>query len=287
MNQESQTNNSTEPQIGDVAAVEAPQSPLETLTSLVLDAADAANDSAQVTNEALSKLTRIVELNEETTQTVRNAPVIFGAVILGIGIVLAVVIAIIFRNLSGKTDELIGVLASQGAQLERLDQTVEKIADFEETVSKFDRVAEETTQRAMILLREQTKADRTAMLEVEAKRLKDILGNAKTELAPSRAAAATARSNEASQLAALERNVASLDKRMEELATAVRTQRAGTPAAAGGRTTTPALTEAQAREIKKTAEDVVALRKELAEMRALLERKAPDMQAGVPAFRKD
>jgi hypothetical protein len=284
MNQESDNNTAGEPKVGDVAAVEVPQSPLETLTSLVLDAADAANDSAQVTNEALVKLGRIVELNEETTRTVRIAPVIFGAVILGIGIVLAVVIAIIFRNLSGKTDELIGVLTAQRAQLERLDATVEKIADFEETVSKFDRVAEETTQRAMIMLREQTKADRATMLEVEAQRLKDILGTAKNELAPARVAAANTRSNEASKLAALEANVTRLDKRLEELLVAVKAQR---PAAAATPRPQAALSDAQARELKKTADDVAALRKELVEMRALLERQAPDMQAGVPAFRKN
>jgi len=72
------------------AKAEETQNPLEQLTSLVLDAADAANDSAQSTQEAIGRLAQVVETNEETTRAVRNAPAIFGAIMLSVGIVMAV-----------------------------------------------------------------------------------------------------------------------------------------------------------------------------------------------------
>ena len=76
--------------------------PLETLTSLVLDAADAANDSAQITQEAVSHLSQVVATNKETTKAVRNAPAIFGAIMLSVGIVMAVVVAMAFSRLDAR-----------------------------------------------------------------------------------------------------------------------------------------------------------------------------------------
>jgi len=270
--------------------------PLETLTSLVLDAADAANDSAQATSDALSRLSRVVEANEETTKSVRNAPIILGAVILGIGVVLAVVIAIVFRDISAKSDALVAVMNNQAAQIEALEGSLKRVAQFEEVLKKYEKVAEDTTQRAMVVLREQTKADRTALIDLESRRLKEILGTAREDAAARPAAAraeeaaraavierAVAKANE-TQNANLDKAVARLDARINELTVAVKGIKPVTTS--GGSTRAAALTNAQAQELKKTAQDVATLRKEVGELRALLEKKSPELQGGVPAFRR-
>lgn len=270
--------------------------PLETLTSLVLDAADAANDSAQATSDALSRLSRVVETNEETTKSVRNAPIILGAVILGIGVVLAVVIAIVFRDISAKSDALVAVMNNQAAQIEALEGSLKRVAQFEEVLKKYEKVAEDTTQRAMVVLREQTKADRTALIDLESRRLKEILGTAREDAAARPAAAraeeaaraavierAVAKANE-TQNANLDKAVARLDARINELTVAVKGIKPVTTS--GGSTRAAALTNSQAQELKKTAQDVATLRKEIGELRALLEKKSPELQGGVPAFRR-
>jgi len=270
--------------------------PLETLTSLVLDAADAANDSAQATSDALSRLSRVVEANEETTKSVRNAPIILGAVILGIGVVLAVVIAIVFRDISAKSDALVAVMNNQAAQIEALEGSLKRVAQFEEVLKKYEKVAEDTTQRAMVVLREQTKADRTALIDLESRRLKEILGTAREDAAARPAAAraeeaaraavierAVAKANE-TQNANLDKAVARLDARINELTVAVKGIKPVTTS--GGSTRAAALTNSQAQELKKTAQDVATLRKEIGELRALLEKKSPELQGGVPAFRR-
>jgi hypothetical protein len=277
-------------------AEKAEVSPLETLTSLVLDAADAANDSAQVTSEALARLSRVVEANEETTKAVRNAPAILGAVILGIGIVLAIVIAIVFRDISAKSDALVAVMNNQAEQIEALEGSLKRVAQFEEVLKKYEKIADDTTQRAMVVLREQTKADRAAMIDLESRRLKEILGTAREDAAARPAAAKAeeaaraaviertiAKANEA-QSANLDKAIARLDARINELMVAVKGIKP--PATAAGSNRAAALTDAQARELKKTAEDVATLRKEISELRSLLEKKSPELQGGVPAFRK-
>jgi len=277
-------------------AEKAEVSPLETLTSLVLDAADAANDSAHVTSEALARLSRVVEANEETTKAVRNAPAILGAVILGIGIVLAIVIAIVFRDISAKSDALVAVMNNQAEQIEALEGSLKRVAQFEEVLKKYEKIADDTTQRAMVVLREQTKADRAAMIDLESRRLKEILGTAREDAAVRPAAAKAeeaaraaviertiAKANEA-QSANLDKAIARLDARINELMVAVKGIKP--PATAAGSNRAAALTDAQARELKKTAEDVATLRKEISELRSLLEKKSPELQGGVPAFRK-
>jgi len=270
--------------------------PLETLTSLVLDAADAANDSAQVTSEALTRLSRVVEANEETSKAVRNAPAILGAVILGIGIVLAIVIALVFRDISAKSDALVAVMNNQAAQIAALEGSLKRVAEFEEVLKKYEKVADETTQRAMVVLREQTKADRAAMIDLESRRLKEILGTARADIAARPAAAkaeeaaraavierSIARANEA-QNATFEKSIARLDTRVNELMVAVKGIKPA--ASAAGSTRAAALTDTQARELKKTAQDVATLRSEIAELRSMLEKKSPELQGGVPAYRK-
>jgi len=277
-------------------AEKAEVSPLETLTSLVLDAADAANDSAHVTSEALARLSRVVEANEETTKAVRNAPAILGAVILGIGIVLAIVIAIVFRDISAKSDALVAVMNNQAEQIEALEGSLKRVAQFEEVLKKYEKIADDTTQRAMVVLREQTKADRAAMIDLESRRLKEILGTAREDAAARPAAAKAeeaaraaviertiAKANEA-QSANLDKAIARLDARINELMVAVKGIKP--PATAAGSNRAAALTDTQARELKKTAEDVATLRKEISELRSLLEKKSPELQGGVPAFRK-
>ena len=100
-----------------------PHSPLETLTSLVLDAADAANDSAQSTQEAIKRLTQVVETNEATTRAVRNAPAIFGAIMMSVGIVMAVVVAMVFSKLNERATALDEAMAEESGEAGRRDPT--------------------------------------------------------------------------------------------------------------------------------------------------------------------
>jgi transcriptional regulator of heat shock response len=238
----------------------------------------------------------VVEANEETTKAVRNAPAILGAVILGIGIVLAIVIAIVFRDISAKSDALVAVMNNQAEQIEALEGSLKRVAQFEEVLKKYEKIADDTTQRAMVVLREQTKADRAAMIDLESRRLKEILGTAREDAAARPAAAKAeeaaraaviertiAKANEA-QSANLDKAIARLDARINELMVAVKGIKP--PATAAGSNRAAALTDAQARELKKTAEDVATLRKEMSELRSLLEKKSPELQGGVPAFRK-
>ena len=102
--------NENEPRNGEPAKAD---SPLETLTSLVLDAADAANDSAQSTQEAISRLSHVVDTNLDTTRALRTAPAIFGAVILSIGIAIAVVVAMVFSKLDERAAALNQAIVDQ------------------------------------------------------------------------------------------------------------------------------------------------------------------------------
>lgn len=256
--------------------------PLETLTSLVLDAADAANDSSQAASEAIAKLGTVVEANESAVKAVRNAPAIFGAIMLSVGVVMAVVVAIVSTNVTSKSDELQRVVLQQAAQLTEVNKALRALEMFSDELTKFENIAEDTTQRAIITLREQVKADRAVMQEVEAKRLQDLFRTLSGEGTRVTAANAQARDEQTARITALEQRLTRLDSQMTEAIALLKAP----PASATPRPTA-VLTDAQTRDIRTTLAEVGALRKEVTALRAALERNSAALEPGMPVFRRE
>lgn len=262
--------------------VAAQDSPLEALTSLVLDAADAANDSAQLTGDALRKLTHVVETNEEAAKSIRMAPAVFGAVTLAIGIVLAVLVAIVVSEISHRSESLVAAVATQKEQLAKVDESLKALSRFEDVLQKYEKVADDTTQRAIVTLREQVKADRLAIQQLEVKRLNEVIGAARGNIAEAAAPAKT-KSEDATRFATLEKSVARLDSRLDEIVKMLKDK----PREVSAPKAAPALSKDQAKDLRATAEEVSSLKKEMAAMRQSLEEKSSKMQPGVPAYRKN
>lgn len=189
----------------------AAHSPLETLTSLVLDAADAANDSAQSTQEAIKRLTQVVETNEATTRAVRNAPAIFGAIMMSVGIVMAVVVAMVFSKLNERAAMLDEAIAKQAEGLEKVERTLKDLALLESNLEKFQKIADDTTQRAVVTLREQVKTDRLALQQLEVRRLNEMLASLRGAVEAAPRPGPARQSEEVVRLAALEKAVARLE----------------------------------------------------------------------------
>jgi len=264
------------------AAAEPGENPLETLTSLVLDAADAANDSAQSASDAIAKLSTVVEANESAVKAVRNAPAIFGAIMLSVGVVMAVVVAIVSTNVTGKSDELQAVVLKQAAQLEEVNEALKSLEMFGEELRKFENIAEDTTQRAIITLREQIKADRAVMQEMEAKRLQDFFRTVSGEGGRVAAANAQARDDQMARITAVEQRLTKLDGQMTEALNLLKAR----PAATAPRATA-VLSDAQAKDMRTTLAEVNALKKEVAALRSALERNSAALEPGMPVFRRE
>jgi hypothetical protein len=258
------------------------ENPLETLTSLVLDAADAANDSAQSASDAIAKLGTVVEANESAVKAVRNAPAIFGAIMLSVGVVMAVVVAIVSTNVTSKSDELQAVVLKQAAQLEEVNQALKSLKTFGEELRKFENIAEETTQRAIITLREQIRADRAVMQEVEAKRLQDLFRSVSGEGGRVAAANAKARDEQAARMAAVDQRLSKLEGQIGEAVSLLKAR----PAASSTRATA-VLSDSQTKDMRATLAEVGALKQEVAALRAALERNSAALEPGMPVFRRD
>jgi chromosome segregation ATPase len=278
------------------------QNPLEQLTSLVLDAADAANDSAQSTQEAISRLAEVVQTNEETTRAVRNAPAIFGAIMLSVGIVMAVVVAIVFSKVNEKAASLDVAIAAQNESIERVDATLKELKLLEANLEKFKTIAEDTTQRAVVTLREQVKTDRIALQQLEVKRLNEMLASLRGAVATAPRALPARPDEMTTKVTALEKSLANLDSRLtparlEALEAGIKRidtrlaamEKAGSPATGEGANAKRAvavLSDAQAKDMKAAVAELAQLKKEIATLRDLIERRNSELQSGVPSFRK-
>lgn len=281
------------------------QNPLEQLTSLVLDAADAANDSAQSTQEAISRLAQVVETNEQTTQAVRNAPAIFGAIMLSVGIVMAVVVAIVFSKVNEKAASLDMAIVQQSQTLEKINASLKDLKTLESSLEKFKTVAEDTTQRAVITLREQVKTDRVALQQLEVRRLNEMLGSLRGAVAAAPRSVSGRPDETASKIASLEKSVTSLDSRLRSerleameagikridarLAAIEKTSATSAKAPSGvasDKRPVAVLSDSQAKDMKAAVEELASLKKEIGELRGLIERRGSELQSGVPTFRK-
>ena len=272
----------TDNSVAESAAAEPGENPLETLTSLVLDAADAANDSAQSASDAIAKLSTVVEANESAVKAVRNAPAIFGAIMLSVGVVMAVVVAIVSTNVTGKSDELQAVVLKQAAQLEEVNEALKSLEMFGEELRKFENIAEDTTQRAIITLREQIKADRAVMQETEAKRLQDFFRTVSGEGGRVAAANAQARDDQMARITAVEQRLTKLDGQMTEALNLLKAR----PVATAPRATA-VLSDTQTKDMRTTLAEVNALKQEVAALRSALERNSAALEPGMPVFRRE
>jgi hypothetical protein len=263
-------------------AGEATANPLETLTSLVLDAADAANDSAQTTQEAVSRLSQVVETNEQTTRAVRNAPAIFGAIMLSVGIVMAVVVAMAFSRLDARAQALSAAIASQNEGVDELRNTIKELALLRADLDKFKGVAEDTTQRAVITLREQVKADRIALQALEARRINELLASLRGGIATGSQTGAGRQPEEPGKI---ERALSQVESRLGALEKSVSGNRSGS---SGGtaRPSVAVLSDAQTKDIKATTAEVARLNIEIAALRELIERRTSELQSGVPTIKR-
>lgn len=265
-------------------------SPLETLTSLVLDAADAANDSAQATHEAISRLSNVVETNLETTRAVRNAPAIFGAIMLSVGVVMAVVVAMVFSKLNERSAALDAAILVQAENIEKVEKTLKELSTLEGNLDKFQNIANDTTQRAVITLREQVKADRLALQQLEVRRLKEMLASLRGEVAgASRPTPAARQSEESKRLAQLEKSISGLESGVARIdarfAALEKRGESGGEKAAKERVVA-VLSDTQAKDLKATVAELGQLKKEIATLRDLIERRGSELQSGVPAIER-
>jgi DNA repair exonuclease SbcCD ATPase subunit len=288
----------TESKEGEAAKAD---SPLETLTSLVLDAADAANDSAQSTQEAISRLSHVVDTNLDTTRALRTAPAIFGAVILSIGIAIAVVVAMVFSKLDERAAALNQAIVAQEESLEKMDKTLKSLSNLESDLQKFQRIADDTTQRAVVTLREQVKADRLAVQELEVRRLNEILASFRGAVAGAPPPGSARQNEENKRFAALEKSLtglegaisrvdarlAAMEQQSEKRMSAIeKSMGARSSSEAGGKRPVAVLSDAQAKDMKATAAEVGRLKQEIASLRELIERRGSELQSGVPTIKK-
>lgn len=272
------------------------ETPLAELTSLVLDAADAANDSAQSTHEAIARLTQVVEANERTTTAVRNAPAIFGAIMLGVGIALAVVVAIVFSNMQKRADSLEQVIAQQTAGLENVERTLKDLKLLEENLGKFENIATETTQRAVITLREQVKTDRLALQQLEVRRLNEMLDSLRGAVSTAgkvprvTSAETTVTSAELKQqgvkLDAVDAAIRKLDSRLASIEKQLPRENQPGGQDRSKQRIVAVLSEEQGKDIKSATAEVARLKSEIAALRELIERRGSELQSGVPVVRK-
>jgi len=273
-------------------------SPLETLTSLVLDAADAANDSAQSTQEAIKRLTRVVETNEATTKAVRNAPAIFGAIMMSVGIIMAVVVAMVFSKLNERAAALDVAIAAQAEGLEKVERTLKDLAMLESNLEKFQKIADDTTQRAVVTLREQVKTDRLALQQLETRRLNEMLASLRGAVSTAPRATPSSSGVDAGRLADLEKSIARIDgvrlsavesgiaKIDASLAAMEKSAKSAGGGAADTKRPVAVLSDAQAKDMKSAVAELGKLKTEVAALRELIEQRTSELQSGVPAIRR-
>lgn len=275
-------------------------SPLEELASLTLDAADAANDSAQSTHESIAKLSQVVETHQEVTRSVRNAPAILGAIMLSGCVVMAIVIAIVFTKVTEKATSLDAAIAAQKEELSKVESALKELKVLQSELGKFQNIAEETTQRAVVTLREQVKTDRLAVQQLEVRRLNEMLASLRSGIAAAPRAGASHPDELETKIVALEKTITGIDARlragrleaMEEGIKRVDVRLGAIEKSASGASTATAqaansrVSDALAKDMKTTLEELAGLKAEISTLRAVVERRGNDTPASGPTFRK-
>ena len=105
--------------------------PLEQLATISLDAADAANDSAEAAQVAISKLEFISSNVEDSLAGIRRTPLILAAMILGVGVALGVTIAVVMTRLSERVDGLNASIVAQKKLAEEVKEGLKNLSQLE------------------------------------------------------------------------------------------------------------------------------------------------------------
>lgn len=259
--------------------------PLSELTALVLDAADAANDSAHTTAEALVKLDQFIRMGKETTASIKRAPAIFAAVMLAIGVMVTVTLAVVLTKIQERTEILAATTAQQTLQLKKLAESYNKMNEVNNTLLKFDGVAAEVTDRAVNTLREQTKRDREALQDLEVRRINEAAEKFKASLMESSGKIKPMVPEDAKRLAEIQARLEHIETQLADLPKVT--------AAAASHTSQPlkaskvSLPDDQLQVIKTLAADMAAMRKDINAINAAEAKRAKEPVNGVPKYSKD
>ena len=272
--------------------------PLEQLASISLDAADAANDSAEVAITAISKLDRVISITEESTSSLKRAPLILAAVILAVGVGLGVTVAIVFTRLAEKVESVNQSLSMLRETDEKVKEGLKDLSHLEENLKKFEGVAADTTQRAIVTLREQVKTDRLAAQQLEVRRINDMVASLRSSLGPGSRTAPVAPSSEQSKLESIERGVKALENerisalekslsritaKLDEISKAV----ASNESKPVSNKAFSSSVEAQNKDLTAMKTEIAALRGEIISLKASFDRKPADPSAStLPSYRK-
>ena len=235
--------------------------PLSELTALVLDAADAANDSAHTTAEALVKLDQFIKMGRETTESVKRAPAIFAAVMLAMGVMIAVTLAVVLTKIQERAEILTATTAQETLQLKKLTEAYNKMNEVNNTLLKFDGVAAEVTDRAVNTLREQTKRDREALQDLEVRRINEAAEKFRAAIFETSGKVKPMVPEDAKRLTEIDGRLEKIEEKLNELpkiAAAANHPTSSTPKAVK-----VGLPDDQLQMIKSLATDMAALRKDV------------------------
>jgi cell division protein FtsN len=259
--------------------------PLSELTALVLDAADAANDSAHTTAEALVKLDQFIRMGKETTSSIKRAPAIFAAVMLAMGVMVTVVLAVVLTKIQERTEILAATTAQETLQLKKLSEAYNKMNEVNNTLLKFDGVAAEVTDRAVNTLREQTKRDREALQDLEVRRINEAAEKFKSALAEGSGKVKPMVPEDRQRLAEIQTRLDHIESQLAELpkANAAAASHASQPA----KPAKVSLPDDQLLVIKTLATDMAAMRKDINALNAMEAKRAREPVAGVPKYHQD
>jgi hypothetical protein len=258
--------------------------PLSELTALVLDAADAANDSAHTTAEALIKLDQFIKMGRETTESIKRAPAIFAAVMLAIGMMIAVTVAVVMTKIQERTEILAATTAQQTLQLKKLTEAYNKMNEVNNTLLKFDGVAAEVTDRAVNTLREQTKRDREAIQDLEVRRINEAAEKFRAAIFETSGKVKPMVPEDAKRLAEIDARLEKIEAKLSEMPKAA--SAASRPSTAPS-TVKVGLPEEQLQMIKSLATDMAALRKDVNAINAAEANRAKQPVPGVPKYHQD
>ncbi|MEY2721807.1 MAG: hypothetical protein RL597_1252, partial [Pseudomonadota bacterium] len=153
------------------------------------------------------------------------------------------------------------------------------------------KIADDTTQRAVVTLREQVKADRLAIQQLETRRLNEMLASFRGAVAGAPPPGSGRQSEEAKRLTALEKSltglegaIARVDTRLAAMEKSVTARPGADPAA---KRPVAVLSDAQTKDIKATTAEVSRLKQEIASLREIIERRSSELQSGVPTIKKN
>jgi len=261
--------------------------PLSELTALVLDAADAANDSAHTTAEALVKLDQFIRMGKETTASIKRAPAIFAAVMLAMGVMVTVTLAIVLTKIQERTEILAATTAQQTLQLKKLSESYNKMNEVNNTLLKFDGVAAEVTDRAVNTLREQTKRDREAIQDLEVRRINEAAEKFKNSLMENSGKIKPMVPEDAKRLSDIQARLDHIEAQLAELPKIAAAASAASHAAPLAKATKVSLPDDQLQVIKSMASDMAAMRKDINTLNAAEAKRAKEPVNGVPRYVKD